>query len=71
MEVVSDKFKFAEAKGVQKNNRKIALIAILLFTIILIFIVGIAFTVLAVKTNRIKDDYSVAINIRHRFLLMV
>lgn len=46
----------------QKNNRKIVLIAILLFAIIPIFIVGIAFTVLAVKTNRIKDDHSVAIN---------
>ncbi|UTC64594.1 hypothetical protein E4O00_12685 [Treponema sp. OMZ 788] len=46
----------------QKNNRKIALIAILLFTIIPVFIVGIAFTVLAVKTNRIQDDYAVAIN---------
>ena len=46
----------------QKKNRKIALIAILSFTIILIVIVGIAFTALAVKTNRIKDDYSVAIS---------
>ncbi|MDO4719378.1 MAG: C39 family peptidase [Peptostreptococcaceae bacterium] len=38
------------------------MIAVLLFTFILIFIVGIAFTVLTVKTNRIKDDYSVAMD---------
>lgn len=46
----------------KKNNKKIALIAILVVIIILILIVGIAFIMLAVNTNQINDDYTVAIN---------
>lgn len=61
MEVVGNKLDFEEAKKMKKNRVKIALIGILSFAFILISVVGVAFTVLAVKTNRINDDYSVAI----------
>lgn len=44
------------------NKRNIALKAVLLFTLTLILIVGIAFAMLSVKTNRINDDYTVTIH---------
>lgn len=46
----------------KKNSRKIIVIAILSFVIILTLIIGIAFIVLAIRTNKINDDYSAVID---------